>query len=81
MRIKAYCQRCVFQLVQTVRSARWCGLKPVPLSNELSTLFALYPVGTDEYGLLRHRQLYESFTGKKRELNNTAHDESVSHMA
>lgn len=31
-----------------------------------------YATRTDEYGLLRHRQLYQSFTGKKCELNNAA---------
>ena len=36
-----------------------------------------YESRTDEYGLLRHRELYESFKGKKRELNNPGEYDSV----
>ena len=36
-----------------------------------------YESRTDEYGLLRHRELYESFKGKKRELNNPREYDSV----
>jgi hypothetical protein len=36
-----------------------------------------YESRTDEYGLSRHRELYESFQGKKRELNHPSEYESV----
>ena len=35
-----------------------------------------YETRTDEYGLLRHRALYESFQGKKREFNDPGRYES-----
>ena len=38
---------------------------------------AAYDTRSDEYGLRRHRALYEAFNGKKRELNHTSEYESV----
>ncbi len=38
---------------------------------------AAYDTRLDEYGLRRHRALYEAFNGKKRELNHTREYESV----
>lgn len=37
--------------------------------DNLIAWIAAYEMRQDEYGLVRHRQLYEAFTGKKRELN------------
>ena len=36
-----------------------------------------YETRTDEYGLLRHRALYESFQGNKREFNDPGQYESA----
>ena len=36
-----------------------------------------YETRGDEYGLLRHRAIYDSFAGKKREFNHPSHYESV----
>ncbi|NUM33331.1 MAG: AAA family ATPase [Candidatus Brocadiae bacterium] len=36
-----------------------------------------YESRTDEYGLLRHRELYESFKGKKREFNDPGEYEAL----
>ncbi|GIZ13336.1 hypothetical protein NCCP436_27520 [Pseudomonas sp. NCCP-436] len=38
---------------------------------------AAYDTRSDEYGLRRHRALYEAFKGKKRELNHPSEYESV----
>ena len=45
--------------------------------NNLIECVSSYESRTDEYGLGSHKYLYESFTGKKRELKNTAEYETV----